>query len=56
MATKIYSTEKKIRRRIYTSEKMVKTYVALGNSTQVAWRNVRMNDQVIKLLSSNKFM
>jgi hypothetical protein len=56
MAQKIYSTEKKIRRRIYTSEKMVKTYVELGNSPKVAWQNVKMNDQITKLLSSYKFM
>lgn len=56
MAQKIYSTEKKIRRRIYTSEKIVKTYVELGNTRQVAWNILRMNDQVTKLLSSYKFM
>jgi hypothetical protein len=56
MPQKIYSTEKKIRRRIYTSEKMVKTYVELGNSPKVAWQNVKMNDQITKLLSSYKFM
>jgi hypothetical protein len=56
MSSKIYSTEKKIRRRIYTSEKMVNTYIQLGNTRQVAWQNVKMNDQVTKLLSSYKFM
>ena len=56
MSSKIYSTAKKIRRRIYTSEKIVNAYIQLGNTRQVAWNNVRMNDQVTKLLSSYKFM
>ena len=56
MAQKIYSTEKKIRRRIYKSEKIVNAYIQLGNTRQVAWNNLRMNDQVTKLLSSYKFM
>jgi len=56
MAQKIYSTEKKVRRRIYTNEKIVNTYIQLGNTRQVAWQNVKMNDQITKLLSSYKFM
>ena len=56
MATKIYSTEKKIRRRIYTNERIVNTYIQLGNTRQVAWQNVKINDQITKLLSSYKFM
>lgn len=56
MATKIYSTETKVRRRIYTSEKMVKTYVLLGKSPQLAWSNVKANNQMTKLLSNYKFM
>ncbi|MFM2203128.1 MAG: hypothetical protein RLZZ605_92 [Bacteroidota bacterium] len=56
MASKIYSTEKKIRRRIYTNERIVNTYIQLGNTKQVAWQNVKMNDQITKLLSSYKFM
>jgi hypothetical protein len=56
MASKIYSTEKKIRRRIYTNERIVNTYIQLGNTKQVAWQNVKINDQITKLLSSYKFM